>query len=233
MKIGIIGAGALGLTLAKLFERNGHSSMISNSRGPDSLQEQTAEIGCLAGETAEAARFGEIVVVAIPFFAYSSLPAERLADKIVIDANNYYPTRDGRIEALDKRQTTTSELIAVHLYRSQVVKAFNAIMASDILADSRPAGAADRRALPIAGDFVDPKRCVAQLMDELGFDVVDAGSLAESWRFERAKPAYCIPLSATDLRRALSDADRNYDLPEGSWRRKRDAAIGEKNGESA
>ena len=218
MKIGIIGAGFIGRALATLGVKSGHEVMISNSRDPRTLGSTAVAIGCKIGTARQAAEFGEVVFVAIPLGNYEELPAEQLAAKIVVDANNYYPDRDGRIEALDAHETTTSELLARHLPRSKVVKAFNAILQADLEKDGRPKGSPDRRALPIAGDDDEAKRRVALIVDEFGFDVVDVGPLSDSWRFERAKPAYCIPLDVADLERALAAAERNVELPHGSWR---------------
>ena len=218
MKIGIIGAGFVGKGIARLAIDAGYEVMVSNSRGPKSLSSIPSGIGARIGTIADAVNFGDMVLVAIPLEQYISLPSELLAGKIVIDAINYYPERDGSVPALDARQTTTSELVADHLPSSHVVKAFNAILAKDLEKDARRAGTADRRALPIAGDNRDAKMRVMDLVDQLGFDPVDAGSLADSWRFERAKPAYCIPLNVEQLARALTAAERTVDLPDGSWR---------------
>lgn len=175
--------------------------------------------GSQVGTVEDAAEFGEVVLVAIPFKHYRSLPIEGLKGKIVLDANNYYPERDGHIAALDRFETTTSRLLAEHLPHSTVVKAFNAILAKDLLQHARPKNAPDRRALPIASDDPTAKIRVVQLLDEIGFDAVDAGGLDESWRFERAKPAYCISLNKAGLEVALAAARRQVGLPEGSWRR--------------
>lgn len=218
MRIGIIGAGFIGCAVARLAVPHGHEVMISNSRGPESLAGLAADIGCQAGRPEDAAAFGEVVLVAIPFRNYQAIPAAPLRGKVVIDANNYYPDRDGRVAELDARTTTTSQMLAQHLPGSSVVKTFNAILAKDLETDGRPAGSADRRALPIAGDDRGAKALVAGLLDQFGFDPLDAGPLCESWRFERAKPAYCIPLDLEGLTRALAAARRNEDLPHGSWR---------------
>lgn len=137
----------------------------------------------------------------------------------MLDANNYYPDRDGHIAVLDTFQTTTSRLLAEHLQGATVVKVFNAILAADLLTDARPHGSSERRALPVAADDADAKALVVGLLDELGFDAVDAGGLDESWRFERAKPAYCAPLDKSGLEIALAAAEREVELPLGSWRR--------------
>ena len=218
MKIGIIGAGFIGRAVARLAVEAGHEAMVSNARGPKSLASIPSGIGAAVGTVAEACAFGEMIVIAIPLEQYRSVPADLLAGKTVIDANNYYPERDGAIPALDRRETTTSELLATHLPASHVVKAFNAILARDLEVDGRPPGTADRRTLPVAGDDADAKAGVMLLVDQLGFDPLDAGGLVDSWRFERAKPAYCRRLNAEQLRQALAAAERDVDLEEGSWR---------------
>ncbi|WP_296256806.1 MULTISPECIES: NADPH-dependent F420 reductase [unclassified Pseudomonas] len=219
MKIGIIGAGFIGRAVAQLLLQAGHEAMLSNSRGPKTLTSVAAGIrGSQIGTLEQAAQFGDMVLVAIPLEHYRSLPADLLKGKIVLDANNYYPDRDGHIAALDRRQTTTSRLLAEHLAQSTVVKAFNSIPAADLLSDARPRGADDRRALPVASDDPAATQRVADLLDQIGFDAVDAGSLDDSWRFERAKPAYCVPLDRQGLTQALAQAQRDVEVEHGSWR---------------
>lgn len=226
MQMGIIGAGLIGRAVARLVLAAGHEVMLSNSRGPESMSSLLDDIpGSRIGTVAEAAQFGTMVLLAIPLKHYRSVSAEWLNGKIVLDANNYYPERDGRVDALDQHETTTSRLIAEHLHGSKVVKVFNAVLAEDLLSDLRPKGAAQRRALPVAGDDLAAKARVIKLLDEIGFDAVDAGSLDESWRFERAKPAYCIPFDKNGLKVALAAADRRIELPHGSWRREKRATL--------
>ncbi len=219
MKIGIIGAGFIGRALATLAVKNGNDVMISNSRHPRTLGSTGVAIGCKIGTALQASEFGDVIFVAIPMFAYKDIAPEPLCGKIVVDANNYYPQRDGDMEELQSNATTTSELLATHLAGTQVVKAFNAILQGDLERDGRPAGTDNRRALPIAGDNAEAKAIVTRLIDAFGFDVVDAGPLSEGWRFQRAKPAYCIPLDAANLRLALAAAEKNVEVPHGSWRR--------------
>ena len=206
MKIGIIGAGFVGRAISKLALKAGHQVMLSNSRDPKTLFTLTRTTQCEAGTPEQAAEFGDIVVIAIPLEAYRSVPAAPLVGKVVIDANNYYPDRDGRIPELDQHQTTTSEMLAEHLPQSRVIKAFNAIRMDDLLNDGLPASAENRRALPIAGDDPQGKAIVTVLLDELGFDVVDAGVLAEGWRFEAGTPVYCVPLNKQQLIEGLQAA---------------------------
>lgn len=207
MRIGLIGAGNIGSTLARLAVEHGHDVMISNSRGPETLAGLVSHLGerATAGAAARAAEFGDVVVVTIPLKNYRKVPAAELANKIVIDTNNYYPKRDGQIPELDSGAVTTSELLAAHLPESRVVKAFNNIYYADLAAQGQPAGTPGRRALPIAGDDAEAKKVVAGLIEEFGFDVIDAGGLAEGRRFQRDTPAYVTRLDAGDLRAALAE----------------------------
>jgi predicted dinucleotide-binding enzyme len=208
MRIGLIGAGNIGSTLARLAVEHGHDVMLSNSRGPETLGGLVSHLGAraVAGTAAEAAAFGDVVAVAIPLKNYRRVPAAELANKIVIDANNYYPQRDGQIPGLDDDAVTTSELLAAFLPESRVVKAFNNIYYADLAAQGAPAGTPGRRALPIAGDDPEAKKAVADLIEEFGFDVVDAGGLAEGRRFQRGTPANVTRLDADALRAALAEA---------------------------
>ncbi|MCW2649719.1 MAG: oxidoreductase, coenzyme F420-dependent [Mycobacterium sp.] len=205
MQIGIIGAGFIARAVAAVATRAGHDVMVSNTRGRDTLFSLVGSIGCKAGTPQEAAAFGDIVLVAIPLKAYRAVPVAQLEGKAVLDANNYYPERDGHIGELDRDEMTTSELLARHLPKSTLVKAFNAITAADIESDGRPAGSPGRRALPIAGDDVVAKKVVAELLDELEFDTVDAGPLVEGRRFQKDTPAYCVPMDFEELQRALGN----------------------------
>ena len=222
MKIGIIGAGAIGLTLASVAVRCHHEVMISNSRGKETLFDAAKSAKCEAGDIVEAADFSDILILAIPFKAIWQLDPKLFSGKIVLDANNYYPERDGAILALDRLETTTSSMLQTYLGKtSKVVKSFNAIMQRDIESDARPFGASHRRALPIASHYSDAKQIVAELINQFGFDPLDAGTLDESWRFERAMPAYCIALDSAKLTDALALAKRGVELPHGSWRKSR------------
>jgi 8-hydroxy-5-deazaflavin:NADPH oxidoreductase len=206
MKIGIIGAGFIARAVAAVAIKHGHEVMVSNTRGPETLFSLVATVGCKTGTPEAAARFGDIVLVAIPLKAYRTIPIAPLDGKIVLDANNYYPGRDGHIDELDRNEITTSELLARHLPNSKVVKVFNAIKAADIETDGRPGGVLDRRAHPIAGDDAAAKKVVADLLDQFGFDVVDAGPLSEGWRFQKNTPAYCVPMVSRQLQEALAAA---------------------------
>ena len=205
MQIGIIGAGFIARAVAAVATRHGHHVMVSNTRGPDTLFSLIGSIGCKAGTPEQAAAFGDIALVAIPLKAYQAVPVAQLEGMIVIDANNYYSERDGHIDELDRDEITTSELLARHLPKSRIVKAFNAITAADIEIDGRPAGSPGRRALPIAGDDVAAKKVVAVLLDEFGYDTVDAGPLVEGRRFQKDTPAYCVPMDSSELQEAINN----------------------------
>jgi predicted dinucleotide-binding enzyme len=208
--IGFIGSGNIGGTLAKLFAEQGYDVVLSNSRAPETLADKVAEIGdnARAGTAAEAAEAGEIVVVSVPFLAVGSVPAAPLAGKVVIDTNNYYFERDGHVAAIDDGSTTPSEVLQEHLPGSHVVKLFNAIQSGQLATQGVPAGTAGRRALPMAGDDAAAKATVAALTDEIGYDVVDAGALAEGWRYDRDQPAYGAEVDAAALPALLADAKR-------------------------
>jgi len=208
--IGLIGAGHIGSQVARLAVASGHDVVISNSRGPETLSSLVAELGprARAATALEAARAGDIVVVSVPLKNYTAVPVEPLRGKIVIDTNNYYPQRDGHIAALDDESTTTSELLQAHLPGSKVVKAFNHIYAAELTTHGQPAGTPGRRALVIAGDDEEAKSVVARLLDQFGFDAVDAGPLKEGWRIQRDTPGYGPRRTADELRRDLAAAKR-------------------------
>jgi predicted dinucleotide-binding enzyme len=219
--VGFIGSGMIGGTVARLSVAAGHEVVLSNSRGPETLQELAGELGHLAraGTVAQAAADGEIVVVSIPLHAYRSVPAGPLAGKPVIDTNNYYPQRDGQIAEIDSGALTSSGLLQRHLAAARVVKVFNNIFFKHLQALARPAGAGDRTFLPIAGDDPEAKQAVTAFLDSIGYGAVDAGPLAESWRQEPGTPVYGAPYgpfeletgkpaSADTIRAALAEATR-------------------------
>ena len=213
--IGFIGAGHIGSQVARLAVRSGYDVVISNSRGPATLSDLVAELGPKARAAAalDAAKAGEIVVVTIPLRAIGSVPVEPLKGKIVVDTNNYYPQRDGHIAELDDESTTTAELLQRHLPDSRVVKAFNHIYASELTTHGQAPGSPGRRALVIAGDDSTAKRRVGELIDQFGFDVVDAGPLREGWRIQRDTPGYGPRRTSEELKRDLAAAKRYRDMP--------------------
>jgi len=212
--IGFIGSGHIGSQLARLAVARGYDVVMSNSRGPQTLQALVAELGehARAATPAEAAAAGDLVVVTTPLAAEATLPVEELAGKVVIDTNNYYPQRDGHIPELDDESTTVAERLQKVLPSSHVVKAFNHIGAAELTSQSLPAGTEGRRALIVAGDDADARARVAALIDEFGFDPLDIGALAEGWRAQRDTPAYVRRYDLDGLRDALAAAKRYRDM---------------------
>jgi predicted dinucleotide-binding enzyme len=210
MKIGIIGAGNIGGTLARKLTALGHDVAIANSRGPATLRELAAKTGARAVTVEEAARGNEIVIVTIPQRAVLDLPRDLFAgtpgDVVVIDTGNYYPARDGSIPAIEAGQNE-SAWVAEHLGRP-VVKAFNSIFYVSLAEKGAPRGTAGRIALPVSGEPA-ARAKVMKLVDELGFEPVDAGALADSWRYQPGTPAYTADLDEGKLRSALVAADQS------------------------
>ena len=209
MKIGIIGAGNIGGTLARRLSALGHDVSIANSRGPDTLRDLARDTGARPVTVLEAVRAGDVVIVTIPQKNIPGLPAGLFAGVpahvVVVDTGNYYPRqRDGRIEAIE-RGTTESRWVSDQLGRP-VVKAFNNIHARHLLERGRPAGTSGRIALPVAGDDARAKQVVLGLLDQLGFDGVDAGTLDQSWRQQPGTPVYGTDLDAAGVRLALREA---------------------------
>jgi predicted dinucleotide-binding enzyme len=208
MRIGIIGAGNIGGTLTRRLTELGHEVAVANSRGPETLRDLAAETGAAAVTADQAARDKDVVVVTIPQRRVAELPDDLLAaagDAVVVDTGNYYPReRDGAIEGIEAG-ATESRWVEQQLGRP-VVKAFNNIYADSLLKNGRPAGAAERIALPVAGDDDAAKAVVMELIDQLGFDPVDAGGLDESWRQQPGSPVYVADRDADGVRRGLSEA---------------------------
>jgi len=209
MKIGIIGAGNIGGTLARRFRALGHDVVVANSRGPETLAALAKETGAKPVAVNDAARGKDVVIVTIPEKNVPSLPKDLFAaaadGTVVVDTGNYYPQqRDGRIDAIEAG-TPESRWVAQQLGRP-VVKAFNNIYAKHLLERGRPKGEAGRIALPVAGDDVKAKAVVMGLLDELGFDSVDTGTLDQSWRQQPGSPVYGTDLDAGGVRRALTEA---------------------------
>ena len=209
MNIGIIGAGHIGSALAVRLVSLGHSVRIANSRGPETLKDVAQKTGATPVTAQEAARHGDIIVVTIPLKNIPDLPKDLFAgvaaDVPVIDTSNYYPIlRDGRMPELDNGDLTESEWVQRHLGRP-VVKVFNNIFANHIETKGLPKGTAGRIALPVASDDAAAKQKVMALVEELGFDPVDNGSLHESWRQQPGTPGYGADLSADKLRALLDE----------------------------
>jgi 8-hydroxy-5-deazaflavin:NADPH oxidoreductase len=211
MKIGIIGAGNIGGTLTRRFTALGHKVFVANSRGPETLKDLAAETGATPVTVEQAAQSGDVVIVTIPLKNVSSLPAGLFAktpnNVVVVDTGNYYPRqRDGRIQEIEDG-LTESQWVEKQLGRP-VVKAFNNIYAEHLYKLGRPLGSPGRIALPVAGDDDVAKTVVLRLIDELGFDGVDAGGLNESWRQQPDTPVYATDLDVNGVRRALAKASK-------------------------
>jgi 8-hydroxy-5-deazaflavin:NADPH oxidoreductase len=208
MKIGIIGSGHIGATAARLFARAGHEVALSNSRGGEGLEALVEELDGKARATGieEAARFGEVVLVAVPFGKYETLPVEAFEGKVVIDAGNYYPQRDGNFAQLDGDETTSSELVASHLKGARLVKGFNTIWFEHLAKQGDASLPLDeRRAIFIAGDDEGAKQTVARLVEEIGFAAVDTGSLGEGGRRQQVgTPVYNKELNAREAAEVLT-----------------------------
>ncbi|MFI5615387.1 NADPH-dependent F420 reductase [Amycolatopsis sp. NPDC051903] len=219
--VGLIGSGHIGTTVAQLAVEAGHQVVLSNSRGPETLTDTVAQLGprAAAATSEQAAAAGDIIVVTVPVKAFPNLPAAALAGKTIIDTCNYGPERDGHIPELDSNALTSSELLLRYLPDAMLVKAFNNIYYQHLLSLARPAGAADRSYLPIAGDSERAKAAVSGFIDSLGYHVVDAGPLADSWRQATGTPVWGIPygpysnekgqpVSEDAIRAALATATR-------------------------
>jgi predicted dinucleotide-binding enzyme len=205
MNIGIVGSGNIGATAARIFANVGHDVAVSNSRGPESLVPLVEEIGsnARAATVKEVADFGDVVLVAMPFFAYEVLPADRLAGKVVVDAMNYYERRDGRI---DFNGLTSSEVVAQHLPNSRLVKAFNTMHYQTLRTEGRPSAPMEERlVLFVAGDDEEAKAVVSRLIEEIGFAPVDTGSLRDGGRKqEPGSPIYNVPMTVGRAREELA-----------------------------
>jgi 8-hydroxy-5-deazaflavin:NADPH oxidoreductase len=209
MRIGIIGAGHIGGTLTRRLSALGHQVSVANSRGPETLKDLARETGATPLTVREAARNGDVVIVTIPMRNIPELPRDLFEgvpeNVVVVDTNNYYPRqRDGKIAPIEEG-VRESRWVEQQLGRP-VVKAFNNIYAQHLLERGKPAGTPGRIALPVAGDEPKAKATVMKLVDELGFDPVDAGGLDESWRQQPATPVYATDHDANGVRRALAAA---------------------------
>jgi predicted dinucleotide-binding enzyme len=207
---GIIGAGNIGSQLARAVIALGNDVVIANSRGPETLAALIDDLGpsARAATAAEAGAAGDVVIVTVPFGRYREIPVEPLADKIVLDTNNYYWERDGRFDDIDRGEATSSGLLQEHLPKSKVVKAFNHIAARDITTDGAAPGTPNRRALAVSSDHPEAVAFVTDLYDKIGFDAVDTSPLSESWRVERDRPAYVVRQNKAELEANLAKAPR-------------------------
>jgi predicted dinucleotide-binding enzyme len=197
--IGMVGSGAIATAVARTAIAAGMGVVLSNSRGPDTLTDLVGELGpsARAATAEEAARAGDLVLVSIPFGRFQELPPAPFAGRTVLDTNNFVPGRDHNVAHLVEAGPTAAELLQQHLPDAWVVKAFNTINVRHLEALARPSGAPDRSALPVASDWETAKSQAVQLLDRLGWDAVDAGSLADTWRIDLGTPAFVRPYVAS------------------------------------
>ncbi|WP_162052234.1 NADPH-dependent F420 reductase [Pontibacter pamirensis] len=209
MKIGIIGTGAIGSTLAKKLSATGHQVKVTNTRGMSELQKIAASLGAAAATIQEVVKDVEVIIFSIPFKVYKDLSKSLLQDVpedvIIMDTSNYYPLRDGELPGLEGK--TESEYISETLGRP-VIKVFNNILEYTLKHKGKAAGEEGRIAISVAGDNEGHKKVAAELVDQSGFDTVDGGSLAQSWRQEPGTPAYCTELNAAEIKLALANAQK-------------------------
>lgn len=209
MKIGIIGAGNIGATLAHKLSDSGHSVKLANSRSPDTIAEIARKAGAIAVERQEAVRDVDVVILSTPFDKHAELAIllRNVPESvIVIDTSNYYPFRDGDIE--DIRNGKPESVFACEVLQRPVVKAWNAVLAATLKEKGLAAGSASRIAIPVAADNPEAKSVALELVNQTGFDAVDGGTLSESWRQQPGSPAYCTELKTEELKAALQSADK-------------------------
>jgi len=208
MKIGIIGAGNIGSAVAELFTKADHEVVISNSRGPQTLDDLVEKLGdnASAGTVEQARDFGDVVVVTIPLKAITALPANGWENKLVIDTNNYYPDRDGKIADLDSGATTSSELLENQLPGARIVKGFNTIWSEHLKTQGdKDLPLDERRAIFIAGDDSGAKETVAKLIEDIGYAAIDTGFLAEGGKSQQpGSPVYNKELTAAEAAKVLT-----------------------------
>lgn len=219
MNIGIIGSGEMGRCLASKFVTLGHTVSITNSRGPASLKQFTEDIGAMAATVEEAMMNKQVIVVSIPQKNVPDLPKDLFKqlpkDVVVIDTGNYYPTlRDGAIPALN--QSGIDSLWVQEELDVPVVKLFNSILATSIQDLGRPIGEKNRIALAVSGDDTKAKEVVFKLVEELGFDPFDVGTIAQSWKQQPGSSIYCRDINLEELKKRVdamgTDWSAMYDV---------------------
>ena len=209
MKIGIIGAGNIGATLAQKLSAVGHDVKLANSRGPETLRDLARDIGVAAVSKEQAVKDVDVIVLSIPFAKYAELAglfSLVSSEVVVIDTSNYYPFRDGAISEVDHGKPE-SVWVSGQIGRP-VTKAWNAVLSQTFSEKGKPEGGPGRIAIPVAGDDTNAKKTATQLVSATGFDALDAGTLADSWRQQPGTPAYCTELTADELTSALATADK-------------------------
>lgn len=209
MKIGIIGVGYIGKTLALRLAKAGHDVLVANSKAPENMNPEVLATGAIAGTAQQAIQDKDVIILSIPLDRIpevAPLFAAVSEDVTVIDTSNYIPARDGRIESIEGGQVES--LWVQQQLRRPVAKAWNAILAYSFATKAKPAGDPDRIAIPIAADRVIDRDITVRLVDETGFDAFDTGSLADSWRQQPAAPTYCTDLTLTEIKSVIDKAEK-------------------------
>ncbi|AGO55929.1 NADPH-dependent F420 reductase [Serratia plymuthica] len=209
MKIGIIGAGNIGATLARKLSNQGHAVKLANSRGPDTIADLAQEVGAIAVERQEAVNDVDVIILSTPFDKHAELAALLIGvpeNVVVIDTSNYYPFRDGDIADINNGKPES--VFASEVLKRPLIKAWNAVLAATLAEKGVTAGSESRFAIPVAGDSPSAKAVTLALVNQTGFDAVDAGPLNESWRQQPGTPAYCTELKTDELNLALQAADK-------------------------
>lgn len=209
MKVGILGTGNIGKTLVRELAKAGHEIKVANSRGPETIDKQLLANGARAATAQDAVRDVDVIILSIPFERLSSvrpLLADISEETVVIDTANYYPARDGGIDAIEAGQVES--LWVVEQLGRPVAKAWNAIGAGSFAEFGKAAGSPDRIAIPVASDRKVDRDVAMRLVEDTGFDAFDAGSLTDSWRQQPGAPAYCTDLKKVEMAAALALAEK-------------------------
>lgn len=209
MKIGIIGVGHIGKTLALELAKSGHEVVVANSSGPENIDPSVLTEGAVAVTARQAVQDKDVIILSIPLERtpeVAPLFADVSKDVVVIDTSNYIPARDGKIESIEAGQVE-SLWVQQQLGRP-IAKAWNAILAHSFATKGKPAGNPDRIAIPISADREIDREITLKLVDETGFDAFDAGSLANSWRHQPAAPAYCTDLTLVEIQAVIDTAEK-------------------------
>jgi predicted dinucleotide-binding enzyme len=208
MKIGILGTGNIGKTLIQRLAAAGHDVKFANSRGPETMKADILSLGGRAVTSREALQDVDVVILSLPLNRVpeiAPLVADLPPGTLVIDTSNYYPQRDGRIDAIEGGQVES--LWVAKQLRRPIAKAWNAISADSFATKSKPAGSPERIAIPVAADSEHDRKAAMALVEDTGLDAIDAGTLADSWRQQPGTPCYCTDLTRDELPGALAAAE--------------------------
>jgi predicted dinucleotide-binding enzyme len=208
--IGFIGAGNIGANVARAAANAGYDVILSNNHGPESLAALATDIGSHASTatTGDAAHHADVVVIALPYSAFDTLPTAALTGKVVLATTNYIPEYTGHIAELDDTTVTEVGMLQRRLPHSKVVKAFSHLNAAEVPTTGSPPGTPNRRALAIAGNDDTAKTVATEIYDTVGFDTLDAGAIDESWRFDFGQPAFITRQNLEELAANIAKAVR-------------------------